>query len=496
MLEKDSSGKGVVPLFINGKPLPFDESRLRPVTSSISDETLHSYVSTDLTTCEKACEASWTAFAGTTLDTGRSGWKRASAIQRRDIILDAANIFEKRRDELIKAQMDETSCDDTWASNNVKTSIGYMREISSCVSNIRGEIPTVDKPDTFAFVFREPVGPVLVIPPWNAALVLATRAMTSAIGAGCTVVLKASELSPLTHSLIVDIYHEAGLPAGVINSVQCDRADAAAITEALIADQRIRKVEFIGSAAVGRIVGATAAKHLKPVLMELGGKCPALVLDDANLRKAAKMCAIGATVHHGQICFSTERVIVLKSVAEEFQKYLVEAMANMKPSQAVHSGIADKARDILQEAKDKGNEFLVGGPEMVVKNGVKPSIVVVSPKADKSDLKIVDEETFGPSASLYVVETDEDAVRLANASAYGLNATVHTENMERGLKIGKELEYGQVHINSVSVYTSWTGPQGGVKGSGWGRQNAHWGLDQFMVDKFITYHGKDSDTPP
>jgi len=491
-LEKDSQGRNVVPLLINGKPLPIDESRVKPVTSSMTDKTVHYYASTDLKACDEACEAAWTAFSGTTLDTGRSGWKRASANTRRDIIIKAADLFEARQDELVKAQIEETSCQQGWAVNNIKTTVGYLREIASCVSNIRGEIPTIDKPDTFAFVFKEPVGPVLVIPPWNAALVLATRAITSAVGAGCTVVLKASELSPLTHSLIVDIYHQAGLPAGVINSLQCDRTDAAEVTETLIANERIRKIEFIGSAAVGRLIGATAAKHLKPVLMELGGKCPAIVLDDADLQKAAVLCAKGATLHHGQICFSTERIIVHKNVAEKFQEILVKVMANEQPSTAIHAGIADKARSILQDAKDKGNEFLIGGPEMVTKNGVKPSIVMVDPKTKKEDLMIVDEETFGPSASLYVVESDVEAVRVANASAYGLNATIHSTNMERAIKIGRELEYGQVHVNSISVFTSWTGPQGGVKGSGWGRQNAHWGLEEFVQEKFITYHGKDS----
>lgn len=491
-LEKDSQGRNVVPLFINGKPLPIDDSQVKPVTSSLTDDTVHYYASTDVKTCDEACEAAWTAFSGTTLDTGRSGWKRASANTRRDIIIKAADLFEKRKDELVKAQMEETSCQQGWAVNNILTTVGYMREIASCVSSIKGEIPTIDKPDTFAFVFKEPVGPVLVIPPWNAALVLATRAVTSALGAGCTVVLKASELSPLTHSLIVDIYHEAGLPPGVLNSVQCDRASAAEVTEALIANERIRKIEFIGSAAVGRIIGATAAKHLKPVLMELGGKGPAIVLDDANLQKAAVLCAKGAMLHHGQICFSTERIIVLKSVAQQFQDMLVKVVANEQGGHAVHAGIAEKAREILQDAKDKGNEFLVGGPEMAVKNGVKPSIVVVDAKAKKEDLRIVDEETFGPSASLYVVEDDAEAVRLANASAYGLNATIHSSNMERAIKMGRELEYGQVHVNSISIFTSWTGPQGGVKGSGWGRQNAGWGLEEFLQEKFITYHGKDS----
>ena len=495
-LTTDSRNRTIVPIFINGQPLPIDESNVKPITSSKTDSIIHYYAPATPTTCDEICEAAWQAFhGGKVLDTGRNGWKRASANTRRDVILRAADLFEKRREELVKAQVDETSCPVPWAQMNITLTVNYMREIASCVSGIKGEIPTIDKPDTYAFVFKEPVGPVLIIPPWNAALILATRGITCAIGAGCTVVAKLSELSPWTHSLIVDIYHQAGLPPGVLNSLQASRENAAEITERLIGNERIRKIEFIGSAAVGRIIGATAAKYLKPVLMELGGKGPAIVLDDANLQKAAVLCAKGATLHHGQICFSTERIIVHAAVAEEFKTLLKKAMENEQGGAAVHSGMAEKALSHLREASDAGNEFLVGGPEMAGKNGVTPSIVIVDPSTSKDKLRIVDEETFGPSASLYVVPSDEEAIRVANASSYGLNATIHTKDMERGIKMGRELEYGQVHVNSISVFVSATGPQGGVKGSGWGRQNASWGLREFVQEKFITFHGAAADVP-
>lgn len=444
-LEKDSQGRQVVPTFIDGKAEPVNSDRVFPVTSSLKESTVHYAQSADVQSCEKACEAAWNTF---------QTWKKESAIKRRDLIIRTADLFEERKADLIRAQMDETSCSEQWAVNNVVTSVGYMREIASCVSGIMGDIPPIMKPDTFAFVFKQPVGPVLTIPPWNGALVLAARAVTSAIGAGCTVVLKSSELCPLTHSLIVDLYNQAGAPAGLLNSLQAERKDAAQITEALISNERIRKIEFIGSAAVGRIIGATAAKHLKPVLMELGGKCPAIVLDDANLQKAAVLCGKGAMLHHGQICFSTERIIVQRSVAKQFQEMLVKVVQNEHGGTAVHAGIANTAFDILKDAKDKGNGFLFGAPEMDGKSAVKPAIVFVDPNTKKEDLKIVDEETFGPAASLYIVEDDAEAIWVANSSAYGLNATIHSNNMERAIKMGQELEYGQVHINSITVFTS------------------------------------------
>jgi len=258
--------------------------------------------------------------------------------------------------------------------------------------------------------------------------------------------------------LIVDIYREAGLDQypGAINSLSVSRQDAAEVTEKLIAHPYIRKIEFIGSPAVGRIIGATAAKYLKPCLMELGGKCPAIVFDDANLQQAATLCAKGAFLHHGQICFSTERIIVQRKVADKFQELLIEVAESTGGGTAVHSGIASHAYDVLEDAKQKGCKFIHGGVdyEGEGKKAVKPALVQVDPKTAPEDLRIVDEETFGPSASVYIVDTDEEAIAVANKSAFGLNATVHTTNLERGLKAAREIECGQVHINSITVYTS------------------------------------------
>lgn len=290
--------------------------------------------------------------------------------------------------------------------------------------------------------------------------------------------------------MILDIYRDAGCPPGVLNSLSSDRSSAAKVTEHLIAHHHIRKIEFIGSAAVGRIIGATAAKHLKPVLMELGGKCPAIVLDDADLQKAAVLAGKGALMHHGQICFSTERIIVQRGIADKFIEMLVKVVDSTPGGTAVHEGIAQHALEVLQDAKDKGSKFYTGGElGMASKNAVKPALIAVDVNSDKDDLRIVDEETFGPSASVYIVDTDIEAIELANKSAYGLNATIHSSNMERAIKMARELIYGQVHCNSISVYTSATGPQGGRKGSGWGRQNASWGLEEFLEEKHITWHG-------
>jgi acyl-CoA reductase-like NAD-dependent aldehyde dehydrogenase len=469
-----SSTDSTIPLWINNKPI--QTSTTFPITQASSAKTVHHAFSASATEATQAIESSWTAF---------QTWRNSTHTTRRDLILQVADYYDSHLDDFISAQISETSCTRPWATNNVKGSVSYLREIAAQVSSVTGTIPPIEKPNTLGFVFKEPIGPVLCIAPWNAALILATRGIASAIAVGCTVVFKASEICPKTHFLITQAFTESGCPEGVLNQIQCQRADAASVTETLIAHDAIRKVEFIGSAAVGRIIGQVAAKYLKPVIMELGGKCPAIVLDDAELKEAARQCALGAVMHHGQICFSTERIIVLEAVASKFQELLVREMEGLGgvAGSAVSESIAQHAEDVIQDAQDKvvtgGGKGDAPGPSL------KPTIVL---NPDPSS-RIFDEETFGPSASLYVVQNDAEAVELSNKSSYGLNATVWTKDMARFMKIARDLEYGQVHANTISVYTSPTGSQGGVKGSGFGRQNGKWGLDEFVVEKFVSWCG-------
>ncbi|KAF2727603.1 ALDH-like protein [Polyplosphaeria fusca] len=470
-----------VPLWINGKVHPIKTDRATfPVIQAASEYPVHHAVSASSSDALDAVDSSKQAF---------QTWKKASHVQRRELIQKVAAFYEKNADDFVNHQMKETSCTEPWARQNVNGSIAYLKEIAACVSTLTGTIPQIEKPNTMGFVFKEPIGPVLCIAPWNAALVLATRGIASAIAAGCTVVFKASELCPRTHFTITQAFTEAGVPPGVLNQIQVRREEASEVTEALIAHEAIRKVEFIGSAAVGKIIGQLAAKYLKPVLMELGGKCPAIVLDDADLEEAAKSCALGAVLNHGQICFSTERIIVHQNAADKFQQLLVTAMEGMEHAagSAVTKDIAEHAKDVLQDAAQTGHKFLTGGVAYHQPLSLQPTIVL-----EPKNCRIVDEETFGPSASLYIVPSDAAAIELANRSAYGLNATIWSRDMERSLLMAKELEYGQVHINSISVYTSPTGSQGGVKGSGFGRQNARWGLEAFLLDKFVSWHGKGS----
>ena len=366
---------------------------------------------------------------------------------------------------------------------------------------------------------------------WNASVILSTRTIAFPIGVGCTVVFKASELCPRTHHALLEMFEEAGLPTGVLNVVQARREDGAEVAEALISHPNIRKIEFIGSRAVGIAIGQIAAKYLKPVLMELGGKSAAIVLDDANLKQAAALCIKGgeydvvessrygqkltphsAFLHHGQICFSTERIIVQENVAAQFQELLSQEAAGASGGNGVTLQMVQNSNAKLLYAQEKGAKFLVGGPSFDGKTpSLKPTIVSGVTEA----MKIFDEESFGPSVSLYVVKDDQDAIDLANVSEYGLNAAVHSTNMERAIHVARALEVRQCHINNITKHdereclpstilifcprqgskadffdSTATLPVGGMKGSGWGTNNAKWGIAEFLMPKLITINMK------
>ena len=287
------------------------------------------------------------------------------------------------------------------------------------------------------------------------------------LAAGCTVVFKASELCPRTHHFLAEVFAEAGLPKGALNVIQCRREDAPTVTECLVAHSAIRKVEFIGSPDVGRIIGQLGGKYLKPVLMELGGKCAAIVLDDARLEDAAEKCVRGgiytfnhpaalflglicaiAFMHHGQICFSTERIIVLESIADKFIELLKEKAHGFAPGSGVSAEVVRKAHDRLVEAEQKGATFILGGPKYTGPAELLPTIVTGVTK----DMSMFDIESFGPSVSVYVVKDEDEAIRAANDSVYGLNASVHTTDMYRAIRVGRQLEFGQVHVNSPTPH--------------------------------------------
>lgn len=306
---------------------------------------------------------------------------------------------------------------------------------------------------------------------------------------GNTVVVKGPEKAPACYWTLADIFYKAGLPAGVLNTIIHKPEDGPKITSALIAAPAVKKINFTGSTAVGSIMASLAGKHLKPALMELGGKAPAYVCDDADLGLAALNCTLGAFLYSGQICMSTERILVHRAVVEEFRGVLKQTIDQVFPDKSglvlVDKTPVSKVKKLLDDAISKGAKVIYGDTKdtLELSTAMRPIVM----EGIKEDMDLYYTESFGPSVSLFVVDSDEEAIKLANDTEYGLASAVFTKNLQRGIKIAKKIETGAVHINSMSVHDETNLPHGGAKKSGFGRFNGLEGLKEWVRWKTITW---------
>lgn len=306
---------------------------------------------------------------------------------------------------------------------------------------------------------------------------------------GNTVVFKGSEYSPGAFWALAEVFHQAGLPAGALNTVYHRPADAAKITSALIAAPAIKKINFTGSTAVGSVIASQAGKYLKPVLMELGGKAPAYVCEDADINLAALQCALGAFMYSGQVCMSTERILVHEKILEEFKPALKAAIdqvfAEGAPSELITAKPVERVKKLVDDALSKGAKLVHGDPteKPTVATSMRPVVI----EDVREGMELYHTESFGPTVALFVVKSDEEAIRIANDTEYGLASAVFTEDLKRGLRIAKQIETGAVHINSMSIHDEPVLPHGGAKKSGFGRFNGREGLREWTRTKVVTW---------
>ncbi|KAH8691511.1 Aldehyde/histidinol dehydrogenase [Talaromyces proteolyticus] len=416
-------------------------------------------------------------------------WRWKKPQERRDIFLRAYQLLKDRRDESHTYSSTETGVPPEPFGFEYGTAIDMCLQLAGLSANY-GTLVDPDEKDTSAAFISQPYGVVLGIAPWNAPHTLGMRACLFPLAAGNTVILKGPELAPATYWHFVSILHEAGLPAGCLNTIYHRPSDAAAITRQLISHPTIRKVNFTGSTAVGSIVAGLCGQYLKPCLLELGGKNAAIVCADADLELAAQQCALGAFNHAGQVCMSTERIIVNASVVGNFRTALKAALNRLfGPDKAAPILINEKStvkvQALLDDAVKKGASVLHGSLFYADDGGNRLRPVVLEDV--KPGMRIYHEESFGPSVSLYTVADDEQALQLANDTPYGLTAAVFTEDLRRGLKFAKRLETGAVHINNMTIHDEVSLPHGGVGDSGFGRFNGSDGLREWVRTKAITW---------
>jgi acyl-CoA reductase-like NAD-dependent aldehyde dehydrogenase len=415
-------------------------------------------------------------------------WAEMAPAARRGLLLKAADTMEKYREEFVARGVAEAGGSPVWYHFNVMLATNMLREAASMTTQIAGEVIPSDVPGSLAMGVRQPAGVVLGIAPWNAPVILGTRAIAMPLACGNTVILKASELCPALHRLIGTVFEEAGFPPGVVNVISNAPDDAAQIVERLIAHPAVRRINFTGSTRVGRIIAQQAAKHLKPVLLELGGKNPIVVLDDADLDAAVDGAAFSAYFNQGQICMSADRIIVDRKIAPAFLEKFAAKTAALKAARAdaplagmVDPAAAARVAALVDDAKSHGAHVLPAVPA-ADGNILQPALVDgVTP-----DMKLYREEAFGPVVALLRFDTDEEAIRLANDSEYGLSAAVFSRDVGRAMAVARRIESGICHINGPTVHDEAQMPFGGVKASGYGRFGGKAAIAEFTDLRWIT----------
>jgi acyl-CoA reductase-like NAD-dependent aldehyde dehydrogenase len=479
-----------VPLLVDDRDLPAAEGHqfdcLNPVTGAVASRAAAA-TNKDAKVAVAAAAAAFPA------------WSQTGPSERRARLLNAAVCLERREAELFAAMAEETGATAAWSAFNVRLAAGMLRDAASLTTRIGGEVIPSDRPGVTSFALRQPVGVVLAMAPWNAPVVLGVRAIAAPLACGNTVVLKASELCPRTHRMIGEVMREAGFGHGVVNVISNAPADADEVVEALIAHPAVRRVNFTGSTRVGRRIAEIAARHLTPALLELGGKAPFIILDDADIDEAVKAAAFGAFMNQGQICMATERIIVDTAIADSFADRFARKTATLvagdprtgdAPLGTVISREAiGRLEGLVQDAVIKGARVIAGGR---ISGTMMDATVLdyVTPA-----MRIYSEESFGPVAAMIRVNGVEEAIRVANDTEYGLSAAVFGKDVTRAMAVARRIESGICHINGATVHDEPQMPFGGLKASGYGRFGGMSAIHEFTELRWITVSSEPGNYP-
>jgi acyl-CoA reductase-like NAD-dependent aldehyde dehydrogenase len=415
-------------------------------------------------------------------------WAALPHDQRAKVLIQAIGAIGDLQDTLVDALVDEGGAWIGKAMFETGFVAGTAQAAAAAAHMVTGELLPSDH-GKVSMVVREPVGVVSVITPWNFPLLLSMRAVAFALAVGNAVVLKPSEETPVSGGVLVaKIFEAAGLPPGLLNVVTCSRDRVAEVGEVLVAHPAVAAVSFTGSTVVGREIAALGGRHLKRVALELGGKDALIVLDDADLDRAVGAATFGSFMHAGQICMATERILVDAAIAEEFTERFVAKAGELGVGDprsnvigpVINAKQAGKIRRHIDDAVAQGATVRTGGGN----DGLffQPTVL----DGVSADMAVWTEETFGPVAPVVTVSGEEEAVKLANDSEYGLSAGIITADEERGLSVARRLETGMAHVNDTSVYDEPNAPFGGVKSSGVGRHGGKAAIEAFTRTRWLT----------
>ncbi|GAM86956.1 hypothetical protein ANO11243_049770 [Dothideomycetidae sp. 11243] len=462
-----------VPLLINGRTVSSSDTK-RQFKSSIGDVCQGASVAD----CEEAVSGASSAFAQ---------WSTTSVPERRRLLGELSALLRERGPQFRSVIEREIRCDAVWSNINLQETIKMIDETAALLTSeaLQGRMLPNRDPDAHALVFQEPLGVVLGIAPWNAPLILGMRSVLAPVAVGNTAIFKGSELSPKVHYMIAELFRDAQFPPGVVNFIIHRAQDAVEVFDSLINAPAIRKCNFTGSTAVGRIVAEKAGAALKPVLLELGGKNCSIVLKDADIERAAAGVADGATMNNGQICMSTDIVIVAKEIVAEFSTALkrVAAAKHGAALSVINSKSSGRLQSLVKDAKDHGADVWTQSTGSDNGDELEAHTTVVFGLTPK--MKFWGEESFGPMMGVVEVADAQEAIDIVNASGYGLSCSIWTRDHLNAIAVSRKLRTGAVHVNASTVHDESTLPHGGDGLSGFGRFNSVWGLREFVQTKTV-----------
>ena len=420
-------------------------------------------------------------------------WAGETAYVRSAALLRAHRLMTERADELAALMTREQGKPLRAARNEVNYGSDFLIWFAEEAKRVYGSSIPSPRADHRLSVIRQPVGVVAAITPWNYPISMITRKVAPAVAAGCTVVLKPAEQTPLCAVAMFEIFEEAGIPAGVVNLVTSNRPEE--VGDVLLDSRDVRKLTFTGSTSVGRALGARAASTMKRVSMELGGHAPFLVFDDADIEHAAKGAALVKFLNTGQACICPNRIFVQSGAYDRFIEVFTSRVNAMKVGSGAGAGVAigplidtdamEKMARQVDDAVAKGASVLAGGHRVDVdgspgKNFYAPTVLVDVTE----DMDIYREETFGPIAAIIRFDDEAEAVRRANDTDYGLASYVYTDDLRRAVRVTEKLRFGIVGVNDINP-TAAAAPFGGVKDSGLGREGGAQALDEYLDVKLV-----------